>query len=458
MSTQENLAETISKQINEIDFNFLVEQAFDTVFDICRAVVSKGNQETIDHLKSIFEVGEFQKEHFCSGSKLGTWTVPNEWNLVSYSLMSTDGELLQDIQDTNLRVVYGSNSFVGEVKMPELLKRTYTHPTEKEAVPFVTNYYGDFDWGVCMSETEKINLMSNHESVIVNINVEKVPGNLVIWSRILGYEKVQNLNKKRILFWSYNCHPQMAQNELSGPITMFFLIKIMEMVEKGGYKFRYAYDFSISSETIGAIGKILSIEDALNNYLACHVLTCIGVNSSKLSVQESIDGTSYATCVIKTAVRDKVGSDYCLNDFNMRGSDERQFMWPGVDIDTSYFCTKKYHQFKEYHTNLDNMLDVDAIIKSVQIYLDAILIHETNTIVQSASVGEPMLSKFGRWPEVNVGGRLPEKYRQTDFLVLCDGNRSLLQISEILNWPYSIVLKLCDHFTALGLLKVPVGR
>tara|TARA_B100000780_G_C20924065_1_gene368209 strand:- start:461 stop:646 length:186 start_codon:yes stop_codon:yes gene_type:complete len=61
MSSQENLAETISKQINEIDFNSLVEQAFDTVFDICRAVVSKGNQKTIDHLKNIFEVGEFQK-------------------------------------------------------------------------------------------------------------------------------------------------------------------------------------------------------------------------------------------------------------------------------------------------------------------------------------------------------------------------------------------------------------
>ena len=70
MTTQENLAETISKQINEIDFNSLVEQAFNTVFDIGRAVVSKGNQKTIDHLKNIFGVGEFQNKHFLAGNQL----------------------------------------------------------------------------------------------------------------------------------------------------------------------------------------------------------------------------------------------------------------------------------------------------------------------------------------------------------------------------------------------------
>lgn len=458
MITQANLAEALSNRIHEIDFKYLVEEAFNAVFDIPRAVVSKGNCKTLSHLKNIFEVGKFESVSFPSGSELGTWTVPDEWNLISYNLMSMDGELLQDITDTNLRVVYGSNSFVGEVKMSDLSNHIYTHDTVTNAVPFVTNYYGDFDWGICMSQAEKTSLVNNHEAVIVNINVEQVPGNLVIWSRILGAVRQQDFNQKRVLFWSYNCHPQMAQNELSGPITMFFLIKIMEMIRDGGYEFRFAYDFSISSETIGAIGKILAVGDALSTYVACHVLTCIGVNSSNLTIQESIDSTSYATRVIKTAVKDQVGPDYSLNDFNMRGSDERQFMWPGVDIDTAYFCTKKYHQFKEYHTNLDDTLDVDAIMQSVQIYLDAILIHETNETVQSVSVGEPMLSKFGKWPEINAGGRLPEKYRPTDFLVLCDGKRSLLQISKVLDWPYRVVLELSNHFKNLSLLRVVDGR
>lgn len=458
MITKANLAVALNNQINKIDFKYLVDGAFNAVFDIPRSVVSKGNCKTLKNLKNIFEVGNFENVIFPSGSELGTWTVPEEWNLISYSLMSMDGELLQDITDTNLRVVYGSNSFVGEVEMSDLLKHIYTHDTVTDAVPFVTNYYGNFDWGICMSQVEKTSLVNNHEAVMVNINVEKVPGKLVIWSRILGAERQQNVNLKRVLFWSYNCHPQMAQNELSGPLTMFFLIKIMEMIEDGGYEFRFAYDFSISSETIGAIGKILAVKDDLSTYVACHVLTCIGISSSDLTIQESIDSTSYATQVIKTAVKDKVGPNYCLNDFNMRGSDERQFMWPGVDIDTAYFCTKKYHQFKEYHTNLDDTLDIHAIIQSVQIYLDAILIHETNVIVQSLSVGEPMLSKFGKWPEINVGGRLPEKYRPTDFLVLCDGNRSLLQISEVLDWPYKVVLELSNHFSDLGLLGVVDGR
>ena len=127
--------------------------------------------------------------------------------------------------------------------MSDLSNHIYTHDTVTNAVPFVTNYYGDFDWGICMSQAEKTSLVNNHEAVIVNINVEQVPGNLVIWSRILGAVRQQDFNQKRVLFWSYNCHQQMAQNELSGPITMFFLIKIMEMIGDGGYEFRFAYDF-----------------------------------------------------------------------------------------------------------------------------------------------------------------------------------------------------------------------
>ena len=457
MITKDNLAEALSNRIHEINFRPLLEEAFNVVFDIPRAVVSKGNCKTLNHLKNIFKVRDFENISFPSGSTLGTWVVPNEWNLVSYNLMSMDGELLQDITDTNLRVVYGSNSFFGEVKISDLSRHIYTHDILTNAVPFVTNYYGDFDWGICMSQEEKEVLLNNNESLIVNINVEEKPGKLMIWSRIIGAGRKQIYQRKRILFWSYNCHPQMAQNELSGPITMFFLIKIMEMIEDSGYEFRFVYDFSISSETIGAIGKIFSIRDSFTSYLACHVLTCIGINSKKITIQESVDNMSYASRVIKTAVKDKVGPNYTLNDFNMRGSDERQFMWPGVDIDTSYFCTKKYHQFKEYHTNLDDTLDVDTIMQSVQIYLDAILIHETNTIVQSLTLGEPMLSKFGKWPEINVGGRLPEKHRPTDFLVLCDGKRSLLQISEALDWPYRVVYELSNHFKELNLLKVVDG-
>ena len=133
-------------------------------------------------------------------------------------------------------------------------------------------------------------------------------------------------------------------------------------------------------------------------------------------------------------------------------------MWPSVNIDCAYFCTKKYHQYPEYHTNLDDHLDAETLKKSVTIYLDVILIHETNTIALTTTKGEPMLSQFGSWPELNKGGRLPKGYRATDFLILCNGKRDLLEISEILDWPYKIVLLHHEKYTRLGLLEERNGR
>ena len=185
-----------------------------------------------------------------------------------------------------------------------------------------------------------------------------------------------------------------GQNELSGPFVMFFLMRILKIL-KIKDKFLNQYEFSISSETIGAIAKIQTMDLIGNFYKSCHVLTCLGIPSDKLTVQESIDCDSYATRVIKKAVKDNTSGSYKTDSFLSRGSDERQFMWPSVNIDCAYFCTKKYHQYPEYHTNLDDHLDAETLKKSVTIYLDVILIHETNTIALTTTKGEPMLSQFG---------------------------------------------------------------
>ena len=50
------------------------------------------------------------------------------------------------------------------------------------------------------------------------------------------------------MFTSYLCHPSMANNELSGPLTLAFVSEIESYPKR-----KYTYRFVIMPETLGTI-------------------------------------------------------------------------------------------------------------------------------------------------------------------------------------------------------------
>ena len=57
------------------------------------------------------------------------------------------------------------------------------------------------------------------------------------------------MKKDEIMFTSYLCHPSMANNELSGPLTLAFLYQKLKAIPKR----KYTYRFVIMPETLGTI-------------------------------------------------------------------------------------------------------------------------------------------------------------------------------------------------------------
>lgn len=128
--------------------------------------------------------------------------------------------------------------------------------------------------------------------------------------------------------------------------------------------------------------------------------------------------------------------------FLERGSDERQYNSPGVDLGVVGFCRTKYWEFPEYHTSADTMEVISAkglqgsfdVMKKV---VDAL---EGNRIYRATHMCEPQLSKRNLYPGISQKGIYDDVKLLTDLLAYADGKHDLIRISEMICQPVDRVM------------------
>ena len=206
---------------------------------------------------------------------------------------------------------------------------------------------------------------------------------------------IRGKTKKEIFFSSYICHPSMANNELSGPILLNAVLDYLKRNYKKPY---YTYRFVLMPETIGSIAYLSkNYKHLQKNVIAAFNLTCVGDNKN-FSMVESRNGNTISDKALKCQIIKK--SKHRIYSFLNRGSDERQYCSPGINLPMATFCRSKFGNYKEYHTSLDNLKLVNE--KNLNDSLGVI----TN-IIKSFEIGlypklnikcEPMMSKRKLYP------------------------------------------------------------
>jgi len=412
------------------------------LWPINRSITGEGVRSTLDLIKNYLP--EIKIKSVSSGTTVFDWSIPKEWSVNEAYIIAPNGEKICDFSVNNLHLLGYSIAFEGKVSLDELKQHLYTLPKQPDAIPYMTSYYKD-RWGFCLSQNQYSKLKEGE--YYVKIDTKHFDG-------VLNYAEliIPGKTKKEVFLSTYICHPSMANNELSGPAVVTFLAKWLSEIGQLNYTYRIIF----IPETIGSITYLsLNYKEMKKNIISGFNVSCVG-DDRAYSYLPSRNGNTLSDHIAKHILKhtDPNFKSYTWFD---RGSDERQYCAPGIDLPIATIMRTKYGEYPEYHTSLDNLENVvtpaglDGGYWAIRRAIEAI---EKNKKYRTTVFCEPQMGKRGLYPTLSAKNSAQEVRLMMNLISLCDGQYSLLDIAENLNIPIWELYELTEQLVKHELLEI----
>lgn len=411
------------------------------LFPICRSIMGEGTRKTLYRLQQ--ELPQLKLYQVPSGTRVFDWTIPKEWNIEDAYIEDGNGNKIIDFKKNNLHVVGYSSPIDKIITFEDLQSHLYSLPEQPDWIPYVTSYYKEH-WGFCMSHSQRKNLPLGNYHVVIK---SKLEDGYLTYGELL----IPGKSKKEIFLSSYICHPSMANNELSGPVLLVKLAQWL-LEKKDRY---YSYRLILVPETIGSITYLsLNLPYMKENIIAGYNITCVG-DDKQVSYVPTRNGNTLSDRAALNILNNYV-PNFISYTFLQRGSDERQYNAPGIDLPVCTICRSKYHEYPEYHTSADNMsfISVEGLQGSFDLYTKIISAIEENRLYNYNCLCEPQLGKRGLYPTESFKGSTNMVKGMMDFLAYTDGTHDLIEISDIIQVPIMLLVEIAKKLLKVGLVSI----
>lgn len=267
---------------------FNLKELYEELFPLCRSITGPAYEQSLEILKKYVP---FTIESFPSGSKVNDWTVPEGWSLNRATLKDSQGNIILDTHQNPLHVLNFSEPFTGKVSFEELKEHLFFDKNNPDAIPYTTSYYKP-RWGLNISYKQFQELKDDEYEVCID-TIKDTNGSLKV-----GICDLKGDSDQIIQISSYLCHPNMLNNELSGPLALVCLYLLLKSLPKR----RYSYRFVIHPESIGSIAYLSRFAPELKEKLEYGInLTCLASPRSKDSVEDQISTISLTSALLSSS-------------------------------------------------------------------------------------------------------------------------------------------------------------